>query len=75
MVITLFILGYIASVFLCRWANKMVYQKIKHSPKMWLWWYIPIVNIWILLPIVLEILDHHNFFDNKFLKWFRGDNW
>ncbi len=77
MLITSLILGYIASVFFCRWANKMLYQRIEYCPKIWGWWYIPIINFGILIPIFFEILDNFNSFkfDNKFWKWFRGDHW
>ena len=71
MTITLFIIGYIASVFLCRWLNK-ISSKIDPigGGKVVFLWLIPLMNIVAILSLIIYIIIYSNFF-----KWFRGDHW
>jgi len=77
MIILLIIIGYIASVFICRWLNKIAYKMDYKNPIIWFVWVIPVINtfmisIWFFGIIITAPLyiDY-----NKFFKWFKGDNW
>ncbi len=74
MIITIIIIGYIASVFLCRWLSKILYQIDQTDPKFAGISFIPIVNIILIFALIMMILTEYKS-KNKFVKWFRGDHW
>jgi len=74
MLTLLIIAGYIASVFLCRWSNKIIYKKFKGS-KPWGIWLMPMFNMLVFIGVLIEMLnipklaaDFSRFIDNKFFK-------
>jgi hypothetical protein len=66
MIITLIILGYVLSVFLNRWANKVMYQKYDYSIDVILW-FTPLFGSIILFGHLIYSQDKSN--------WFTGKNW
>ena len=66
MITTIIILAYVASVFLNRWMNKIIYKaegaEYLISPK---GWFIPVISTIVLFG---EVLDNRN-------TWFTGKNW
>lgn len=78
MIILYFIIGYIASVFLCRWINKLIYKWIKEKGSIQVSvWLIPIFNIIGIIIIIICIIIYiiKKYPSIKFVKWFKGDNW
>jgi len=86
MIITIIILGYIASVFLCRWLDKIACRMDDTMKPTWIAWLIPVINtvyaFMLLLAIFVAVIFSYIFNcpkrfrgDIKFFKWFRGDHW
>ncbi len=76
MITLYFITGYIASVFICRWANKIVYGIDIDILLVWIVWLIPFINIAItFVLLVYFIYKKINDNNNYYFKWFKGDYW
>jgi cytochrome c-type biogenesis protein CcmH/NrfF len=67
MVAITIIVGYVISVFLNRWINKIAYKREKAEIEVWLW-FIPILTSIVMLIIILENIEKKN-------NWFTGKNW
>jgi hypothetical protein len=71
MVTILWILAYVASVFLSRWFNKMAVKVSGISVVMTVMWFVPLLNI-LALGIILIV---ELFTANAKSNWFTGKNW
>lgn len=67
MTIAIIILAYVASVFLNRWLNKIIYKKGYVDIDVWAW-FIPFVCAIAMIIIILENIKIKN-------NWFTGKNW
>jgi len=71
MVTILWILAYVASVFLSRWLNKIAIKISGISVIMPAMWFVPVINVLAFGAIVIIEL----FAANAKSTWFTGKNW
>jgi magnesium-transporting ATPase (P-type) len=74
-IISILVLIYIVSIFICRWLNIKVYKIDKSYGLNYWFWVIPIVNIEVILSYLIALGIEKRIFSpkkykSKFLRWF-----